>query len=135
MSKPIVIRLFVAAIVAVVAGLVVGFAAIVAAFVGGAVAVGGPDIVTVNGEAFAGIVVWLVIASVATAAGGLAALASWIGALFNTAQLNDKTWFVVLLVLGLFSFGWLAMVAYVIAGPDSTEQRGARAGVSTAAGI
>jgi hypothetical protein len=48
---------------------------------------------------------------------------AWIGALLNTAQLDDKTWFVVLLLLGLFSFGLLAMIAYVIAGPDGAVRR------------
>jgi hypothetical protein len=38
--------------------------------------------------------------------------------LLNTAELTDKTWFIILLVLGLFSFGLVAMIAYVIAGPD-----------------
>ena len=42
------------------------------------------------------------------------------GALLNTAQLEDKTWFIVLLVLGLLSFGLVAMIAYVIGGPDGT---------------
>ena len=40
----------------------------------------------------------------------------------NTAELEDKTWFVVLLVLGLFSFGFVAMLAYVIAGPDGVRR-------------
>ena len=31
-------------------------------------------------------------------------------------------WFVLLLVLGLFSFGLVAMIAYVIAGPDGTRR-------------
>jgi len=48
---------------------------------------------------------------------------SWIGALLNTIQLEDKTWFVLLLVLGLFSFGFVAMIAYVIAGPDGADPR------------
>jgi hypothetical protein len=52
---------------------------------------------------------------------------SWIGALVNTAQLVDKTWFIVILVLGLFSFGLVAMIAYVIAGPDGTAQTATRA--------
>ena len=135
MSKTIVTRLFLGACVAVVAGFLVGFVAVVAALAGGAVTVGGPDVVRVNGTAFAGRLVWLVIASLGIAAGWLAALASWIGALFNTVQLDDKTWFVVLLILGLFSFGWVAMVAYVIAGPDSTTQGRSRSDVPTAARI
>jgi hypothetical protein len=55
--------------------------------------------------------------------GAIAGLVAWIGALINTAQLADKAWFVLLLVLGLLSFGFIAMVAYVIAGPDSTQPR------------
>ena len=52
--------------------------------------------------------------------GGFAQLVSWVGAVLNTARLEDKTWFVVLLLLGLVSFGFVAMIAYVIAGPDGT---------------
>jgi hypothetical protein len=54
--------------------------------------------------------------------GAIGGLVSWIGALLNTAQLEDKTWFIILLVLGLLSFGLFAMIAYVIAGPDGTRQ-------------
>jgi uncharacterized membrane protein len=55
--------------------------------------------------------------------GGLVGgLVSWIGALLNTAALADKTWFILLLVLGLLSFGLVAMIAYVIGGPDGTRQ-------------
>jgi uncharacterized membrane protein len=50
--------------------------------------------------------------------GFIGGLVSWIGALLNTAELQDKTWFVLLLVLGLLSFGLMAMIAYLIAGPD-----------------
>jgi hypothetical protein len=64
------------------------------------------------------------LAAAVVAGGGLAAIASWVGALLNTAQLDDKTWFVVLLVLGLFSFGWLGMIAYVFAGPDGSRRTG-----------
>jgi hypothetical protein len=44
---------------------------------------------------------------------------AWIGALVNTAQLDDKVWFIVLLVLGIWNLGVIAMIAYVIAGPDA----------------
>ncbi len=43
-----------------------------------------------------------------------------LGALLNTSQLERKTWFLVLLILGIFNFGILGMIAYVIAGPDGT---------------
>jgi hypothetical protein len=120
MSKGTITRLFVGAILAVAVGLVVALATVVAALAGGVVTIGGPNVVTVDGGAFAGTLAWLVIASIVIACGAIAALASWIGALSNTVRLDDKTWFVLLLVLGLFSFGWVAMVAYVIAGPDGT---------------
>ena len=81
---------------------------------------GGPEIVTVH-DAFATNLLWLLAASVLVIGGGIAAVVAWIGALFNTAQLEDKTWFIVLLVLGLFSFGWIATAAFVIAGPDGAK--------------
>jgi hypothetical protein len=39
--------------------------------------------------------------------------------LLNTSRLEDKAWFAALLVLGLISLGWVAMIAYVLRGPDS----------------
>lgn len=134
MSKGMVTRLFVAAVLAVVVGLVIVLAAAIAALAGGAVTIGGPTVVTVNGTALAGTLGWLVIAAVAIAAGGLAAISSWIGALLNTAQLEDKTWFVALLVLGLISLGWVAMAAYVLAGPDSTNQDVGHRGMAASSG-
>jgi hypothetical protein len=132
MSKSTVTRLFIGAIVAVAVGAIVGVTALVAALAGGVVAIGGANVVSVDGGAFGGTIPWLVIASLAIAGGGIAALASWIGALLNTYRLDDKTWFVVLLVLGLFSLGWVAMVAYVVAGPDGTTREVNDRGVATA---
>ncbi|HXJ49372.1 MAG TPA: hypothetical protein VNF91_09415 [Candidatus Acidoferrum sp.] len=65
----------------------------------------------------------IVVGFVAAAIGGLVQLAAWIGALVNTYQLQDKTWFAVVLVGGLLGMafglvGLAAMVAYLIAGPD-----------------
>ena len=65
----------------------------------------------------------IVLGGVLAAAGGLVQLVAWIGALVNTYQVPDKTWFAVVLgggVLGLFFglVGFAAMVAYVVAGPD-----------------
>jgi hypothetical protein len=130
MSKATVTRLFVGAVLAVVVGLAVGLAAVIAALADGAVTIGGPTVITVNGAAIAGNLGWLVIGAVAIAAGALAAVGSWIGALLNTVKLEDKTWFVALLVLGLFSLGWIAMAAYVLAGPDATSPGPARPGVA-----
>lgn len=62
------------------------------------------------------------------AVGGIVQLAAWIGALVNTYQLADRTWFVVLLAGGLLGLafgliGFAAMVAYVVAGPDGSMAR------------
>ena len=125
MSKSVITWLFAAAVVAVAAGFIIGLIAVVAALTGGAVSLGGPDAVRINGPLFAGMLLWLTIASLAMAGGSVLALVAWLGALLNTARLDDKTWFVLLLVLGLFSFGWIATIAYVLAGPDSTRPSGA----------
>jgi hypothetical protein len=134
MSKGTIIRLFFGAIVALAVGLVVALATLVTAIAGGVVTLGGPNVVTVDGQVFAQSLPWLLIAALVFAGGEIAALASWIGALLNTWQLEDKTWFVALLVLGLFSFGWVAMVAYVFAGPDASSPRLAGPGIATTPG-
>lgn len=85
-----------------------------------------------DGSAFAGTLPWLLMAALAIAGCAIAALASWIGALLNTYRLDDKTWFVALLVLGVFSLGWVAMVAYVVAGPDGTTREVSDPGVAMA---
>ena len=49
--------------------------------------------------------------------GSLAVTVAWIGALIRTAQLGEWAWFVLLLVLQ-----GIALLVYVIAGPDQTRQ-------------
>jgi len=134
MSKAVVTRLFIGAILAVVAGVVVGVIAVVAALAGGAISIGAPDAVSVHAVPFTRVFVWFLLASVLIAGAALAALASWIGALFNTWQLDDKTWFTALLVLGLVSLGWVAMIAYLIWGPDATNSGTERSRVATRSG-
>ena len=116
MSKPTITRLFVGAIVAVTAGLMLVLAAVWAA-------VASDLVVTVA---------LVIVGSLAMLTGAVAGVVSWIGALLNTAQLEHKTWFVSLLVLGLFSAGLLAMAAYVLAGPDGTSRGAAPAGIAPA---
>ena len=132
MSKTTITRLFIAANVAMVVGVVLAFATVIAALAAGVVAIGGPDVVTIDGDAFVGALGWLLLAGLIAAAGAVAAVVSWIGALFNTSQLEDKTWFVALLALGLFSFGWVAMVAYVVAGPDGDTGSASDHGIAIA---
>jgi hypothetical protein len=135
MSKESVTRLFVGAIVAVGAGLVLGFAALWAALASDAIDVGGSHVVDVNGGSGAWIALGLVIVgSLAILAGTIAAVVSWTGALLDTWQLEDKVWFASLLALGLLGFGVVAMIAYVVAGPDGTTQTVAPPGIARAAG-
>ena len=128
MSKLTVTRVFLGSVVAVIAGIVLAFAAVWIAYANGAFVMSGPDVVGIESTPFAWAMVGLaILACLAMMAGFIGGLVSWIGALLNTAQLEDKVWFIVLLVLGLFSFGLVAMIAYVIGGPDSAKQPAARA--------
>jgi hypothetical protein len=123
MSKKNVTRLFVGAAIAFGAGLVLGFAALWAALASDAVDFGGSHFIDVSGGSGAWTALGLVIfGSLAILVGTAAAVVSWLGALLNTWQLEDKLWFGSLLVLGLLGFGVIAMAAYVFAGPDGTEQ-------------
>ena len=134
MSKKSVTRLFVAAVVAVAAGLVLGFAALGTALATDAIDFGGSYVVDVNGGSGAWTALGLVIVgSLVTLGGTVAAVVSWLAALLNTWQLEDKMWFWSLLALGLLGFGVVAMIAYVVAGPDGTKQSVPRPGIAGAA--
>ena len=134
MSKKNVTRLFVGALVAVGAGVVLGIVALWAALASDAIDVGGNDVIDVNGGSGAWTALGLVIVgSLAIVGGSIAAVVSWIGALLNTWQLQDKMWFASLLGLGLLGFGVVAMIAYVVAGPDGTKQSVARPSIPEAA--
>jgi hypothetical protein len=118
-SRPVIVRLFLGSLAAVVAGIVLGFLAVLAAYQGGAFVMDGPDVTGLQQTPLAaGMAVVLLVSLLSLLAGGVAGLAAWIGALLNTAQLDDKTWFLVLLVLGIWNLGLVAMLVYVIAGPD-----------------
>ena len=122
-SKRTVTRLFVGAIAAFGAGLVLGIAALWAALATDAIDLGGSHVIDVNGGSGAWSALGLVLLwSLVLLGGTVAAVMSWIGALVNTWQLEDKMWFASLLGLGLLGFGVVAMIAYVVAGPDGTNQ-------------
>jgi hypothetical protein len=122
-SKATVTKLFIGGIVAFVAGLLVAFLAVWGAFAGGVLQVNGSDVVGISATPFTWLMIGLMIAGgLAMIGGGIAGLVSWIGALLNTAELEDKTWFLLVLLLGIFNFGFIAMIVYVIAGPDGTTR-------------
>jgi hypothetical protein len=128
MSKVTVVRLFVGSVIAVIAGLVLAFAAVWIGYANGVFVMQGPDVVGVEGTPIAWTMVGLALVAMLAMIGGfIGGLVSWIGALLNTALVEDKTWFILLLILGLLSFGVVAMIAYVIAGPDGTQRPVGRA--------
>ena len=131
MSKKNVTRLFVGALVAGGAGLVLGVAALWAALASDAIDLGGDYVIEVNGGSGAWTALGLfLVASLVILIATVAAVTSWIGALLNTWQLEDKLWFGALLALGLLGFGVVAMIAYVVAGPDGTQQSVAPPGIA-----
>ena len=122
MSKQVITRLFVGGVVALIAGIVLATAAVFWAFASGGFVLSGQEVVGINGSAFSWTIIGIIVAAGLVIVGGaIAGLVAWIGALLNTVQLEDKMWFVLLLVTGLLSFGWIAMIAYVIGGPDGTR--------------
>jgi hypothetical protein len=135
MTKETITRIWVAGIIVSVAGLLMaGISLGLMLAYGGhftpAPGGNGRDFVP-NFDGFFWTMIGLAITGVAIAAiGGVMQLAGWIGALVNTYQMQDKTWFIVLLAGGLLGLsfalvGFATMVAYVVAGPDglAPEQR------------
>ena len=121
MSKAIVTRLFIGSLIAFGTGAVVAIAAVLIALATNVFLMAGTDIVGIRGSALAWMLIGLGIVGAGAMMGGLiTGLVAWIGALLNTWQLQSKTWFAALLLTGIFNFGFIAMIAYVIAGPDGT---------------
>ena len=119
MSKATVTRLFIGAGLAMIAGAIVAIAGVWIASANDVFVMDGSDVVGLRGGAVAWASLGFGIVGVFAFTGGLiAGLASWIGALMITWQLESKAWFVGLLLLGIFNLGFFAMLAYLIAGPD-----------------
>lgn len=121
MSKATVTRLFIGSLIAALAGAILVVIAVSLAYANGVFQMAGSDVVGVEGSPLAWSLLGIgVVGGLTIAGGAIGGLVSWIGALLNTAQLDSKAWFLVLLLLGIFNLGFLAMIAYVIAGPDGT---------------
>src|SRR5689334_6519823 len=122
MSKRTITRVFGGSLVALAAALILLLAAVGVAYANGSFIMDGPDVVGAEST----LLTWSMVAvaglAVLTMIGALVAqFLAWIGALVNTVQLPDKTWFAILLVMGLLSFGFIAMVIYILAGPNDPE--------------
>ena len=122
MSKASVTRLFIGGGIAIVAGAIVAIAGVWGAIASDVFVMNGPDIVGLNGGAFEwGLLGISLVGGLAILGGFIAGFVAWIGALVNTWQLDSKTWFAGLLLLGIFNLGFFAMIVYLIAGPDATR--------------
>jgi hypothetical protein len=123
MFKATVTRLFLGSLIAFGAGAVIA----IFAMANDVFVMDGNDIAAIQGGALGwGLVGLAILGGLAAAGGVIAGFVAWIGAVLNTWQLENKGWFVALLLLGIFNFGFLAMIAYVIAGPDGKAAAAAR---------
>ncbi|HEY3162768.1 MAG TPA: hypothetical protein VGJ71_00320 [Candidatus Limnocylindrales bacterium] len=122
MSKPTITKLFVGSIVAIVGGVVLLLAGVLLAAANGAFVMSGADVTGFQPSAVGWSTIGFILVGVLVVIGGaIGQFVAWIGAVINTSRLDDKTWFVLLLVLGLLSFGFIAMLVYVLTGPDGTQ--------------
>ena len=122
MSKQTVTRLFVGSLIAVVVGIVFAAVGVGLAFASGAFVVSGQDVTAVEPiRLTATAIITITVGALGIIGGAIGQFVAWIGAVVNTSRLDDKTWFILLLVLGLLSFGFIAMLVYVLAGPDGTR--------------
>ena len=123
MSKRTITRVFAGSVAALAAGLVLLFVAGALAYDNGTFVMEGPDVVGVRSTPFGWSMLALAGLAVLTMFAALVGqLVAWIGAVVNTAQLTDKSWFIILLVAGLLSLGFIAMIVYIIAGPDDRRR-------------
>ena len=128
MSKATVTRLFIGGLIAFGAGAIVAMLAIALAIANDVFVMAGTDIAAIQGGALAwALIVIAILGGLAAAGGAVAGFVAWIGAVLNTWQLESKAWFVGLVLLGVFNFGFVAMIAYVIAGPDGKVVAAGRA--------
>ena len=127
MFKTTVTRLFIGSLLAFGAGAIVSILAIALAIANDVFVMNGNDIVAIQGGATAWALLGLALLGGLAAGGGvIAGFIAWIGAVLNTWQLESKAWFVALVLTGIFNFGFIAMIVYVIAGPDGKATRTAQ---------
>jgi phosphoglycerol transferase MdoB-like AlkP superfamily enzyme len=124
MTKSTIVKLFWGSLIGLVAGLVLMGITFALAISNDIFIMSGPDVSGIR----SGVLSWTLLGLMGLAMllllfAAVAHFVAWIGAVLNTAQLPDKTWFVVLLVVGLLGLVFIATVAYVIAGPDGVKAK------------
>jgi hypothetical protein len=124
MTKSLVVKLFWGSLIGLVAGLILMGITFALAINNDIFIMSGPDVTGIK----SGVLPWILVGLCALAMllllfAAVVHFVAWIGAVLNTAQLPDKTWFVVLLVVGLLGLVFIATVAYVTAGPDGVKAK------------
>jgi hypothetical protein len=124
MTKSMIVKLFWGSLIGLVAGLVLMGITVALAISNHIFVMSGPDVTGIKSGALS----WTLLALMGMAVllllfAAVAHFVAWIGAVLNTAHLPDKTWCVVLLVVGLLGLVFIATVAYVIAGPDGLKAK------------
>jgi hypothetical protein len=119
MSKLTISRLFFGSLIALAGGLVLLVVPVVLAVQSDALVMDGPDVVGVRSSPASWVmIISAVVAVVVLVAAAVTQFVAWVAAVLHTAQFENKTWFLVLLIGGLLSFGFIAMLVYILAGPD-----------------
>src|SRR5215204_4392240 len=119
MSKSLINKLFFGSLIGLVGGLILLAVAGGLAFANNVFVMDGPDVTGINASPLAWTLLSLMgLGMLVIAAGAIAQFVAWIGAVLNTANLPDKGWFIMLLVVGLLGFPFIVTLIYVIAGPD-----------------
>ena len=118
-TKPLIARLCLVGVAAVVAGLLCAAAASALGNAGGVYVVDRGEIVGLRMAVLGfGVVGLAAIAAVALAGGTIVATIAWAAALARVHGAARKRWFIGLVLLGLPTFGVAAVVAYLVAGPE-----------------
>src|SRR5215218_8694598 len=124
MTRSLIIKLFWGSLLGVVAGLVLLVVSIALAISNDIFVMSGPDVTGIKSGALSWTLLSLIgLAMFVLLFAAVTHFVAWIGAVLNTANLPDKTWFVVLLIVGLLGFVFIATIAYVIAGPDGLKAK------------
>lgn len=135
MTKRMVTTLFVRSLVAFVVGLVALVGAGIMTLATDGFVMDGPDVVGLESTPVTWTAALLAALGVLVmVAAAVAQVIAWVFAVLVTARLEDKTWFVVLLVLGVLSLGFVGTLVYVAAGPDPDRELPARPPAPPASG-
>lgn len=118
MAKTTIARLFWGSLIALGGALILLAVAGGLALANGSLVRDGPDVTGIRENAFGWVMLVLAaVAALVMIAAAITQFIAWVGAVINTAGLKDKTWFIILLITGLLSFGLIAMIIYLVAGP------------------